>query len=321
METKKTNEINLMDIFIAIGKWLKKIFISTLNVVGLTLQLLYRNWILAASVLLLAIIIGQYMARPAARIYNVDAMCVLYGVEAPTIKEVGKQLSLSSPMFATTSLARKIALQDSIVSKVVGVEFFPVIDYLSDKSPDMIDFKRNHSLNDTTNLAMGNYVYLRMKIKGTNHAQEVGNAVLKYINSNPTVQNEYNIFKTQQKEKVKLCDRELSRIDSLANITYFKEKKPEIKFENNKLLIGNNTIQLFYGDLLNLQSIKNKAQLLLEEAVQPVVIPSGFIVNPTAINGRLKYGVLSLMFGLALSIACAYVLEKRKKWLNYLQGK
>ena len=116
-----------------------------------------------------------------------------------------------------------------------------------------------------------------------------------------------------------MCDMELVRIDSLANITYFKDKKPEIKFENNKLLLGNSEIQLFYKNLLELLDTKAIAQTKLEDAVKPIVNPAGFIINPSPVNSRLKYGVYSLAIGFVLGLILAFVIENTKKWLNFLQ--
>ena len=320
METKKTNEINLMDVIIETGKWLKKTVVQLLEFSGKILILLYKHKIITACILILSIAVGQYKSRPSARKYNMEGMCVLYGPEAKTISEIGKQLAYSSPRFQATSLARKLSLPDSIASKVTGVEFFQVIDYQLNHTPDLIDFKNSHSMEDTLNLPMIDYIYMRIKIIGTSNANAIGDAMLKYINTNPTVQNQYEILKGQLNEKIRLCDAEMFRLDSLAKITYFEDKKPEIKFESNKLLIGNNTIQLFYNDMLTLQTYKTNAQNRLLDAKQPVVVPSGFVVNPKAINGRAKYGIYSLIIGLLLSIFVSFFLENRKKWAKYLQN-
>ena len=59
----------------------------------------------------------------------------------------------------------------------------------------------------------------------------------------------------------------------------------------------------------------------LEVAKQPVVIPSGFVINPNSVNGRVKLGVYSLIIGLIISTILGYYFENRKKWLKYLQEK
>lgn len=321
MENKSTNEINLVDIFVAIGKWLKNALFFLLNYFGGLLRLIYRKKILIGSIMLLFFIASQYFARPSARIYKVDAMGTLYGVEASTVLDIGKQLSQSSPRFSATSLASKLNIPDSVAKKVAGIGFYYVIDYLKDNTPDVVDFHRNHSLKDTLNVRMRNHVYIRLKTIGINHAQEVGKAVLNYINSNHTALKDLETSNNLLREQIRLCDVEMSRLDSLSNITYFKEKTPEIKFENNKLLVGNNSVQLFYGDLLQLQRIKAAAQTRLEEAEQPLVVPAGFVVNPNSVNGRLKSGVFGLIYGFFAGLILSYILENIKKWLKYLSGK
>jgi len=319
MDNQNTKEINLMDIFTAIGKWLRKIIVGFIKYIGKLLQLSFRHKILIICVLLVSVIIGQYLSRPSARKYKVEGMCQLNGVNAPTVMETGKQLSFSSPLFLSTSLARKLNIPDSVAKKVAAIELFPVIDYQHNGVPDLVDFNRNHSLNDSMNVLMKNYVYIRIKMIGTDHAQEVGNAVLNYINSNEKAKKDFNVKRAQLIERINMCDMELARIDSLANITYFKDKKPEIKFENNKLLLGNSEIQLFYKNLLELLDTKAIAQTKLEDAVKPIVNPAGFIINPSPVNSRLKYGVYSLVFGLVLGLIFGFIIENRKKWLNFLK--
>ena len=319
MDNQNTKEINLMDVFIAIGKWLRKIIVGLIKYIGKLLQLSFRHKVLIICVLLVSVVIGQYLSRPSARKYKVEGMCQLNGVDASTVMEIGKQLSFSSPLFLSTSLSRKLSIPDSVAKKVTAIELFPVIDYQHNGVPDLVDFNRNHSLIDSINVLMKNYVYIRILMIGTDHVQEVGNAVLNYINSNEKAKKDFNVKRAQLTEQINMCNLEIARIDSLANITYFKDKKPEIKFENNKLLLGNSEIQLFYKNLLELLDTKAIAQSKLENAINPIVNPSGFLINPSPVNSPLKYGVFSLVIGLILGLILGFIIENTRKWLIFLQ--
>ncbi|NLI71935.1 MAG: hypothetical protein GX361_04305 [Bacteroidales bacterium] len=321
MEEKNTREINLVDILSAIWKWIVGAVLYVITLVGKILQLLFRHKILTIILLLITFAISQYFARPSNRKYNVDAMAVLYGAEAKTVMQVGRQLVTSSPRLEVTSLAHKLGISDSIANKIVNVEFFNVIDYKNDSVPDRIDFRKKHSLTDTLNVLMPDYVFIRFKIKDTQHHEEVGNAILNYLNNNQAIQTEYQTWRDIQNQKVAIADLEINRIDSLARKKYFEDSKQHMRFENNQLIVGSQYTQLFYNDMFNIHKKKTEAQVKLAEAKAPVVAPSGFVINPNAINSRTKNGVRGLLIGLALSLVLGLVIENNKKWIDFLSQK
>lgn len=321
MEEKNTKEVNLLDILIAVWNWAVKAVMFVISLIGKTLQLLFRHKILVIILMLAAFAISQYFARPSNRNYNVDAMAVLYGVQAKTVMQVGNQLSTSSPRFEMTSLAHKLGVSDSVSKKIGAVQFFNVIDYKTDSVPDKVDFDNKHSLSDTVNVRMRDYVYIRLKMHGMDHAQEVGESVLNYLNNNEAIKAEYETWKKTLEQKIFVAYKEAKRIDSVANIKYFEETKPNIRFDNNRLLIGNQQTQLFYGDMFYLHKNITESEGKLAEAKTPIVVPSGFIINPNATNGRVKKGVEGLIVGFVLSILLAFFLENYKKWIKYLNNK
>lgn len=318
---KTTNEINLIEILAIVWNWIVSAVKFVFRFAGGLLQMIFRHKVLTIILLIVAFAISQYFARTSNRQYNVDAMAVLHGVKAKTVKQIGSQLSTSSPRFKETTLGYKLGLPDSLSKRLLGVQFFDVIDYKKDSVPDVVDFNRNHSLSDTTNVVMPDHVYIRLILQGTKNVSEIGDAVLTYINENPVVDTDFETSKEMLKKQILITELEDKRLDSLAMIKYFENEKPNIKFQNNQLLIGNQTTQLFYGDRLYLQKIRAQAETKLAEAKAPVVIPSGFIINPKAINGRIKNGMNGLIIGLVLSVLIAFVLENYKKWIKFLKQK
>lgn len=321
MEENNTNEMNLVDIFAAIWRWIVRVVKYIVNFLGKTLQLLYRQKILTLCVLVLAVAVSQYYARPSNRKYKVEGMAALYGVQAQTVIQVGNQLAKNSPRFEETSLSNKLELPDSITNKIAGVEFFRVIDYKRDSIPDVVDFSGGHSPSDTVDVLMDNYLYMRLTTVGTKFSKEIGDAVLNFINNNPRVQIDHSTMIKSLEEEIIIADKEILRLDSLAKKKYFEESKANVKFENNQLLVGNHYTQLFYRDLLYIQDVKAKAERKLEKAREPVVVASGLIIDPQPKNGRVKNGVTGLLVGLLLSIVFGFVIENIKKWIGFLGSK
>ena len=319
MEENNTKEINLLQLITLFFNWLKKVLIGLINAISYIIRLSYRNMIIVIIVITISIIIGQYLARPSARTYNAEGMVMLYGTESQTVKEVCKQLENSLASNKQISLATKLSLPDSVAKNIVQVQSFYVIDYLKDKTPDKIDFDNNHSSTDTLNLRMKDRLYFRLKIRKISQMAKIENAIVNYLNNNFVLKTEFVNHKNEFVQQIKICDLELQRIDSLAKVSYFKNNNQQMSFENNKLIVGEQKKQLFYDDLLRLQSIKTYAQIRLSEFIHPVEIPSGFVINPTPLNGRVKYGVLSLFFGFVIGIVIAGLKENIKNINSYFK--
>ncbi len=324
MDTKKTQkeDINLMEIILLFISGIKKIFINLFNLIGGLLQLAYRHKTKFTILIILGGLSSLYFSQKSKRIYKVEAMIKLNGVDASTIKNIGKQLSLSSPVFESTSYESKLGISTDIAKRIKSLEFFPVIDFKRDSIPDIVDFKRKHSLEDTVNVIMDNYLYARLKIrKDVKDAEKIMFYIIDYFNSQKSVLNDFIIYKNNLEERINLCDTELKRLDSLANKSYFEKRQNQIKYEYNQLLVGSNKIQLFYDDQLELQKTKERTNEVLLKATAPTTLPSGVIINPRATNGRVKMGLLGIIAGFILAVIISLFTENRKKWLEYLNKK
>lgn len=321
MKDERINEINLLDVFKIIGRGIKSFFVGLVVFIGRLFQLAYRHIILLSIVLFLSLLVGQFLSRPSNRVYRVGAMAKLYGGRVHTVLEIGEQLGKSSHLYSNMSLESRLGLPQSTVRDIKRIDFFQVIDYQSDSIPDKVDFGKNHSLNDTVNTLMDNYVYVQFELKNVVHTDEIADKIVQYLNSNPILLENYQIYTDGLRERIALCELEIKRLDSVANKFYFEDRKQQLQFQDNQLIVGNQHIQLFYYDQLKLQEIKSKTEELLVAAKAPVVFPAGFVLDPKPLNGRLNNGIKSLILGVALGLLVAFFLENYSKGLNYLRRK
>ncbi|HET7732853.1 MAG TPA: hypothetical protein VFK73_03365, partial [Paludibacter sp.] len=216
------------------------------------------------------------------------------------------------------SFAAKLSLQDSIAKNIVGFQSFYVIDYLKDNVADKVDFANNHSLTDTLNLKMKDRLYFQIKTLNISQVPKIQAALLNYFNKNVVMKTEFDQKKNELVNRIQICNIESQRIDSLAKISYFKNIDQQLRFENNKLLLGDQKKQLFYDELLRLNDIRSYSEMKLADFKQPVDLPSDFVVNPNPINGRGKYGVYSLIIGYALGLLIVILLDNLKKIKTFL---
>ena len=326
MDDKNSKEMNLIELLNLLGKWIKKVTARLIRFVGFLLQLAFKHWVVSAIVLLLSVVAGQYLARPSVRRYEAGAMAMLYGCENTTVREVYRQLQNSlipkeSTTFSSMTLATVLGIPDSVAKNIVKLESYNVIDYLDDNTPDLVDFENNHSLKDTMNLIMRNHIFIQVQTLKPTQIRIFQDALLNYFNNNPMLKSEFESTKTGIENKIRLCDTEIQRLDSLANLSYFKDSDKKISLENNNLIVGEQRKQLFYNDILSLQELRNINTNSLVLYKKPVDFPAGLIVNPVPINGRIKYGVYSIFIGSLLALIMVYLIDNLKKIINYLINK
>lgn len=321
MEENNSKEINLFQLISMFFSSLTKLWKSILNFLGYFIRLTYRYSLISLIAIAVSLSLGLYLSRSSAQIYKADAMAMFYGCEAQTVKEVCKQLENSISSNNLYSLATKLSIPDSIAENIEEFQSFYVIDYSKDSVADKVDFDNSHPLTDTMNVRMKDRLYFRILSKNISQIPTVQTAILNYLNSNPVLKEQYIDKKNELLQQINICNVETQRIDSLAKVSYFKDVDKQLKFENNKLLIGDQRKQLFYNDLLDLQKIKSRAENKLVDFKQPVDMPSGFFVNPTPVNSNLKYSIISILIGYFIALVLSVLIENRKNILNYLNQK
>lgn len=321
MEENNTREINLLQLISLFLKWLKKVITATFNFLGNLTQLGFRHKLVVGLSLVVCLCYFLYLSRPSVQIFKAEAMAMLYGSETQTVKEVSKQLENSVSSNNLYSLAAKLSLPDSVAKSIVGIQSFFVIDYLKDGVPDMVDYKNTHSLTDTVSSRMKDRFYLQVKTTNIKQIPKIQAAILNYFNNNPVMKRQFILKKNELKQYINICDVESRRIDSLAKVSYFKDIDKQVKFENNKLLVGDQKKQLFYDDLFKLHDIKTYTESKLADYNNPMELPSGLVVYAQPENGRMKYGLFGLLSGLFIGLILSALLESYTKIIQFLNNK
>ena len=322
MEQKDSKEINLLELLALFTNWLKKIAINVLVFFGNVLKLLFRHKITVIVIVVICIAVGEYFARPSEKVYKAEAEAELFGVEASEVKELLKPFESPSVGGAVGPYGTLRHLPDSVASNVQQIQAYYYIDYLRfDNIPDYIDYSDRLYVKDTANIRMKDITQLRVVTKKPSQVPQVQAALLNFLNTNKSVVAKYNVETDMFKEKIRISQKELNRIDSMAKLVYFKNINQQVGFENNKLIVGEERKQMFYGELLDLQSIISKSRLALNAHPQPVTLTTGnFVVDPKPLNGYFRYGVIGMIVGFVFSILIAFVIENFTKFLKFLKS-
>lgn len=321
MENDNLKEINLLQLIALLFNWIGKQIKGLLNSVGYLIRLTYHYYFIFGVVIAVSLGVGLYLSRPSARIYKAEAMAMLYGTDAQTVKEICKQLENSIASSDLYSLSVKLSIPDSVAKNIVGFDSYFVIDYLKDNVADKIDFCNDHSLTDTLNVKMKDRLYFRVLSKSISQIPIVQTAILNYFNSNSVMRAQFDNNKRELLQEIKICDAESQRIDSLAKVSYFKDPDKQLKFDNDKLIVGEQKKQLFYTDLLDIQKARAKAETKITNSKQPMDFPSGLVVITAPVNGSFKYGLVSIFIGYIISLIICGVIQNFKGIVKYLDKK
>jgi hypothetical protein len=321
MEKDNSKEINLLQLITLIFNWASKQVKHFFNCFGYLFRITYRHFYTTIIIIALFLGIGLFLSRPSARIYKAEAMAMIHGSEAQTVKEISKQLENSITSNNLYSLSAKLSIPDSVAKNIVCFESFYVIDYLKDNIPDKVDFENTHPLTDTQNVRMRDRLYFRILTKNIAQTSIVQAAVLKYFNNNPLMKAQFSNRKSELAQEIVICNKESQRIDSLAKISYFKDTNKQLKLENNTLVVGEQKKQLFFNELLELQTIRAKAETGYVNFKQPMELQTGFVVMPHPINGSVKYGLIGILIGYFVSLIVCIFIENMKGIKKYLDNK
>lgn len=321
MEKNDNKEINLLELIEILINWIKNVVIKAASFVGNLIQLLYRHLVITLAIILIAVSVGVYLSRPEARIYKAEALGIIYGSDAQTIKEISRQLENASSIDQQISFGKKLNLPDSIAKNIVSFNSYYVIEYIKEHTAVKIDYANGLPEKDTMYVKMHDRVYFQLKVKKINQVPAIEKAILNYFNTSELLQTHFQNARNQISDQIKISRKELARIDSLAKINYFKDNNEQLRFDKNKLLVGEQQKQLFYNDLLRLQDIISVSESTLRNFKQPIDIPSGFVVNPAPVNGTFKYSVISIFIGLIISLVVSGLLENTKKLIDFLKRK
>jgi hypothetical protein len=138
----------------------------------------------------------------------------------------------------------------------------------------------------------------------------VKKGLFNYIRKNPYIQKLNQIRKKDLKELIGQTTHEISKLDSLQDEEYFRDKgQPALKESQLSILTPKET-QLYYKDKLSLVSKKLVYDKELELSTEPITVIKDFTSLTEAVNTLSKYlkkyGLAFLILGLIVLVFIEY---------------
>ncbi len=318
---KDSKELNLVEIISITFKGIFNLFIRIFKGLGSIAHMIINNWVVFLLTIILCVAIGAFLSRPSAHKFKAGTTAYIASSEANFIKDICRQLTFHDSDNVSLSLSKKLDIPKNVAQNIVSINTYNFIDYLKDGTPDEIDFKDKRSVKDTTSVILRDRLYIQVITKDIEQIPIIQNAILKFINSNPRLVEEFEVFKLNVLDKIAQSEKEMQRLDSLSQVSYFKDINKELSFADNKLTIGEQHKQLFYGDVLHLQDVIAHNKQVLARTPSPVYFASDFVIDTTPVNNQKKYLLIGFLIGAIIGTVFAFLLDKKRIIIDFIKNK
>lgn len=321
MEKDSPKEINLIGLLQILFNGIKWLFIKIFQTLGEMIRLIYRHKILTIVIAILSVLIGYYLGRPSNREYKVEGIAIINGASAQTVKEIAKKLEWANYFWENTSISYKVLLPDSITYNFFRFESFYVVDYQKDNTADVVDFNGSHSWKDTLNVRMPNHLYFTFRTKNIAMLPEFEFAFAHFFNRDPLLKKEFEYKKRTLEEKIEMTNKEINRLDSLADVMYFNESGVSTLHLTDKAVTLGEKKQLLFPEIRSLYDYRSKLESEYASFTAPVVLPAGFNVFPIPYYDRWVWWLITCSIGFVAIIILSLLIEYRKRIFKYLSKK
>ena len=313
------HEMNFWDLCVALGHAIGRGCAACGRVLARMVRLSYRYWWIVGTVVIVSLAAALYYTRQDNIAYKVNAVVLLNGPSIPQFEQA------LTPIRANKMVPPEAPIAPFLCSrKAYAFNTYRVIDCLHDGTADYIDFKHKSSPTDTVKVQMQDRLCLQFRIKNRDLAllPEIERALMVTLNSNPAMQQSYEVYIRNMREEVAFNHNQAHKLDSLTSAYYFypvTDVQPVAYKGNGVNFFGDREVQLFLKDIYEQQQHLQQWDYRYQLATAPVSLENHFAVDPTPVNGRLKFTILFLMLGWIIGCGLAEMTDKRKAinaWLK-----
>ncbi len=323
MEEKNNRDMNLFDLIALCCRAIGRFFCYIGRAFGKMIRLSYRRWYIVLPVMLVALCLALYWARPSNRMYKAGTMVHLNGITVTDVKQQYDELIKATPVAISKrqSFAQLLQIDDSLALSLSHFKCFNVIDCRKDSVPDIVDFRNKYNIADTVDVVMNDYLYLQFRTKEPDSIASIGAAVIAFLNSNAVLQQSFADYRTVMQQRAQFCQQQIGMLDSLSRNFYFQQTpdKQYIYQGGSSILIGRRELRMLHPQVIYLLDNAMKAEQQLGVAQAPVVPMAEFSLDPRAVNGPIKCALIGILIGYLLGCILALLIDQRKTinaWLK-----
>lgn len=338
---KESHELNLLDLILMFFQWIKKTSIGLFHFILKTLRFGFQYFWIITLCAFIALVVGFFCTKPSQ--VKVEGRSTLLFAPENRANVYNNLKVIQAYCGDLKVLPQLLNIEDSVAKKIREINiynlcyskdkyknyhsntqhYYGYINKYDDNTYDHIvgepDVKNKMSqMGDTTNLIMSDRLMVGIKAKNLAGYNDVYNKIAQYLVAQPTINAIHQAFVEQTENRIKFCDNEIKRLDSLANHTYFNSPTDFSLKMNNTVLTGEVKKQLLYEEINQLYNWRQNLSYNLERYKSPAYFTSDVILMRSS---RLIALFLWILGGIAFGYAVALYVRYKKEIAAYMKKK
>ncbi len=317
--------MNLFDLCVIIAHGIQRACRACFALLANMLRLTYRGRWIISIIVVLALALAIFQARPTARWYKVDGIVALNGTRLETAKQSVAVLANCHPLFETQNLATLLELDSEVAAGLRKFRTFDVIDCLDDGNPDYVDYAGSTSFTDTLKIHMENRMAIQFEIRGTEHLAQVEEAIMHYLNTRPYAVAQYEAYYQGIKQASEVFNAQLAKMDSLSSIYYQQPvQAPQTQMardpkDGSFVISGKREVVMLDKDFERQMTRIRQTDQQLAITTAPMVLDNHFYAHAKAENGYLYCIIRNVLIAWILGLLIVALIEYRKQIIAWLK--
>ena len=307
MESNKkpeNSEMTFLELLSVISSGMKKGCQGLLNAFLKFIRFIYKNVVLIFSFTILFIVLGITLHYVMPEKYSAVGTLSIHGSPANLVKEI-------------------LAKEKSHFEKdgITKINPYYYVDIKKDGIPDYVYFKYDKKLaSDTNAQIMNDCLFLEIDFLNIESSNTTEEKIANVLNNNPLLIKNFDFYQHSIQEDLDACIKEIHRLDSLSNKTYFENSYADIQVSGGVLSLGRTTIQLFHEDIFKLQERKTELANKIRELESPVNFPAGITIDQKSVRGMKNFIVVFALAGFFVGVFVALFYKNRKRISTFMNS-
>lgn len=308
-------EINILDLFVLIGKFFEKIFRGLVDIIRLLLLAILSKWYyfvialaltVISAIILNSVLDSYYQSDLTIRVNNENNQVI-----QSSLNKVGDYANENN----NTALSKELNLSPEDASSIKEIEVLWYYDIGKDGNFDGVSSDVSILL-DTNIVKVDSLLIIRTKILDPLIISELTAGLIEYFNNNSFLRavNQQRIAALEA--TLIQTNYEIEKLDSLQKKEYYIDEN-EMRLKEGQLVISTEkTIRLYHNDIFRLIELKQNIERDLSIYGSIVTIIEDFSVPIEQENGIKYYALKLLWFFLGVALLFSLLVTFRKKiWI------
>lgn len=314
MEDKQTQEVDMIDIVKSTSCFFfQKIGVFFTNILRIT-----YNYKLALLIIIILAGVGAfYKTSGSRRTFKGDLTLKINAGTSYMVADMMNELNEFVKHNDNEGLAEALKISKDEAENVDFIKSYYSIAINKDSTRSIVDYDNHYDIEDTLNLRVKNKLTISLGLKDRQLFGKMQSTIIDYINSNNYLKelHQKKLEALRQREKIIDCD--LNRLDSLQKQQFFKNQKNEV-YLSNLTELHSGKQDLFYVDKQNLLDKKETLLENLASNVEPTAILNPF--HPSAVSNVsfVRQFVKNFLMGYVLFLIVGAFIKYRKDIKKYL---